>query len=698
MNRNRQLIVFAVAQALVPFGLTGVAFAADDRPGELGEIVVTATLRNESAASLPASVSVLTARTLAESGVQHFQDVLALVPNLNWAAGSSRPRYFQLRGIGDLEQYQGAPNPSVAFLIDDIDLSGVGMPATAFDVEQIEVLRGPQGTRYGANALAGLIKVKTAEAVPQFEARTEATLGDDDTRAIGGVVGGALPGVTDGAFRLVAQAYEAAGFRRNAFLDRDDTNGRDERTARLKLRLGGESAFTADFTALYVDLDNGYDAFAIDNSRTTQSDDPGTDAQRTAGGAARLQWQGERSLLTSITSYADSDIDYRFDGDWGNDAFWAPFTPYDFTSSTLRTRRTLTQDLRLASLPLKETSDIAWLVGLYGRRLEEDNQQDDVFNGEVFRALASEFESRSVALYGELDWQATSRLNLGFGLRLERRDAEYADNEGQAFDPTEDMLGGHLSAQLQLAPEHMGYATLARGYKNGGFNIGAVITPDRRDFKPEYLWNAETGFKSRWLEGRVQTELALFYMRRKDQQEQTSFQLDPGDPLSFVFYTDNAAEGENYGAEASLRWRASEAWRIDATLGLLEARYVDYERPDANLTGREQTHAPGWQYALGITWQHPLGFMAHADVTGRDGFYFSASHPERESAAHFVNVKAGFEVERWTAYLWGANVFDENYSQLGFFFGNEPPDFTPKRYTQAGDPRRWGATVIFHFE
>src|ERR1039458_4060332 len=122
--------------------------AADET---LQEIVVTASLRGSSAAQPPQSVSVLDAATLQGAGVQHLEDVLSLIPNLSWASGTSRPRFFQLRGIGEVEQYQGAPNPSVGFLIDDIDFSGVGMPATLFDVRQVEVLRGPQGTSYGAN-------------------------------------------------------------------------------------------------------------------------------------------------------------------------------------------------------------------------------------------------------------------------------------------------------------------------------------------------------------------------------------------------------------------------------------------------------------------------------------------------------------------------------------------------------------------
>src|SRR5579863_4659137 len=188
--------------AAVCAALSGIA-AADD---SLQEIVVTASLRDTNAADLPQSVTVLDAATLQGAGVQHFEDVLEMIPNLSWASGSSRPRFFELRGIGEVEQYQGAPNPSVGFLIDDIDFSGVGMPATLFDTRQVEVLRGPQGTIYGANALAGLISVRTMDPGSDFELHGEVTAADYDTRAASLAVGDGFAAGNAG-WRLVAQQY-----------------------------------------------------------------------------------------------------------------------------------------------------------------------------------------------------------------------------------------------------------------------------------------------------------------------------------------------------------------------------------------------------------------------------------------------------------------------------------------------------------
>ncbi|HEY8535433.1 MAG TPA: TonB-dependent receptor, partial [Vicinamibacterales bacterium] len=528
---------FIQGLGVIAAGMTAAAWAAQPEP-PLEEVVVEASLRRQTVDELPTSVTVLERETLQLAGVQHFQDVLGLVPNLNWSAGTSRPRYFQLRGIGELEQFQGAPNTSVGFLIDGIDFSGIGMPATLFDVEQIEVLRGPQGTTYGANALAGLISVRTREPRPEPELRAELKAGEYGTYGFGGVIGGALPGSDSSAYRLVAQRHRSDGFRRNAFLGRDDTNGYDETTLRGRLSWDAGDDLQLDFTAMYVDLDNGYDAFAIDNSRVTHSDKPGRDAQRSSALAVAAEYRGFGSFtLRSTTTFADSDIVYSFDGDWGNDAFWGPFAPYDFTSQTLRNRRTWSQELRAVSAPGSEIGGrAAWVAGLYVLDSRETNDQLDTFNGEVFNPppLSSRYDATNYAAYGELDIGLTQRTRLSLGARVERRDADYEDNRGSAFDPSETMVGGHLSLEYALSPSRHLYATLSRGYKAGGFNIGASVPEPRRTFDAEYLWNLETGLKSSSGDGRLDSQVALFYMRRTDQQVHTSVQLDPGDPLSFV--------------------------------------------------------------------------------------------------------------------------------------------------------------------
>lgn len=655
----------------------------------LQEVVVTASLRRERLADLPASVTVLDAASVRGAGLQHLQDLLPLVPNLNWASGSSRPRYFQLRGIGETDQWQGAPNPSVGFLIDGIDFSGIGTPATLFDVAQVEVLRGPQGTTYGANALAGLINVATRGASAEPEARLELTAGDYDTRSAGAVLGGALG--ENVAARVVAQRYRSDGFRQNDFLRRDDTNGFDETTLRGRLSIDAGEALAVDLAALWIDLDNGYDAFAIDNSRRTLADKPGRDAQRSRGASARLDWSGaERFTLQSTSAWADSDIRYSFDGDWG-------FDPgYDFTSRFLRRHRSLSEDLRLVSRARAETAgDWSWLAGLYALDVLETNDQLDLFDGDVFRALQSRYAATNLAAYGQLEWRPAQRWRLSAGLRAERREARYRDSDGSAFAPRDRMLGGNLAAEYRLDGGRSAYLTLARGYKAGGFNLGALIPEGRRLFAPEFLRSAELGVRAPFGAGRGSLDAALFYMRRSDQQVSTSAQLDPGDPLSFIFLTDNAAEGENWGAELAGNWRASDTLRLGATLGLLRTRYIGYRVGERVLDGRDQAHAPRWQYSLTMEYRSPRGPYARADLQGVAAFYYSESHDQRSRSYELLNLRAGWAGERWDASLWMRNALDATWTQRGFFFGNEPPDFPEKLYVQPGDPRQFGLTFTY---
>jgi outer membrane receptor protein involved in Fe transport len=671
----------------------------------IDEIIVTADFRERPASELPASVTVLGAEVIEKLAVQHFEELINVVPNLNWSGDGHRARYLQIRGVGELEQYQGAPNPSVGFLIDDIDFSGIGTVATLFDIQRIEVLRGPQGTRYGANALAGLVYVQSAMPTDQFDGRVQLTAGDDNARSIGGAIGGP---VTDSLlFRLSAQHFEGNGFRENAHLGRKDTNGRDETTVRGRLRWLPTDDLSVDFAAMAADVDNGYDAFAIDNSYTMLSDKPGVDTQTSVGASVRVEWAGsERLTFTSITSVADSDIDFSFDAAWGNDDAWAPIT-YDYISLSDRERRTVSQEFRFASTETGRLfgGSTDWLIGIYALKLEDDlltiNQgeyfdPDFNFADSLDDTFGSVYEATNIAAFGQLERTFGGATRLSVGLRIEQRSTDYDDTARLHADPSETMSGGEITLSHDHSDSMTSYVSLSKGYKAGGFNLG-VVPDGRREFGPEEAWNLEAGIKTSTLGDTVWLNVAAFFSRRDDQQVRTSFQLIPNDPASFVFYTDNAAQGETLGLEADIRWFVSEELELYANIGLLDATFDDFITPQVDLSGREQAHAPDYTLAAGASYRHEGGFFARVDMTARDAFYFDVSHDQVSRPYELINARVGYDAGRWSLQLWGRNLLDREYAVRGFYFGNEPPNFPNALYTRLGDARQVGVTFDMRF-
>ena len=687
---------------LIPYlaAIASPCVGAAETSAKLEPVVVTATLRPIPASEISGAVTVLAGDDIRSAAVVHLEELLPQIPSLSWAGASSRPRYFQLRGIGELEQYQGAPNPSLGFLVDEIDFSGIGMIASLFDVEQVEVLRGPQGTRYGANALGGLIKVKTRDPAPERELNAETSVGSDGLWSAGVAAGGGIgmSGEVDGAWRAVFHRAVGDGFRENRYLGRDDTNDRDETTARVKFRLSAESGWRADLNLMHADFDNGYDAFAIDNSLDTLSDRPGCDAQQSDGASLDISRGGtDVRELRSITTWAESDIVASFDGDWGNDRDWGADGPYDFFSDTRRNRRTISQDLR-ASQSLGDAG--SWIAGVWISRLEESNGIAD--NGRYLddafvRQLDSRYRATSAALYGQVDWTLRPETTLTAGLRAEQRDAHYDDSDGANFDPRDRLWGGEVALTHRLGATQLLWASLSRGFRAGGFNIGTAVPDDRQEFTPEYLWSAELGWKGVDQARGWSSDFNLFYMRRQHLQVATSLQTDPQDPLTFMYLTDNAESGEAWGFESSAALQAGDRVELEAMLSWMDSRFHGYRFGERNLEGREWAHAPEWKAALAATWRHPAGWMARLDLSGEAGFYFDTSHDQRSDSRFLANLRAGYEAERWSIHAWGRNLLDQRYPVRGFYFENEPPDFPTELYLRWGDPRQVGMTARFSF-
>lgn len=723
-NRHSPFLTRAPLALAIAAALSSAAFAqtdAIDKPNpstEMEVMVVTADFRSSSLEKMPSSITVIDSQKIQDESAQHFEDLLNSIANFNWSGGSSRPKYFQIRGVGEQEQYQGAPNSSVGYIIDDIDLSGIGMVSSMYDLQQVEVLRGPQGTRYGANALAGLIYLKSNDPTDVFEHGAEVSLGDDNLRTFSGFSSGPLTDSGKLLYRVSLQQHQQNGYHDNLYLGRDDTNGRDEFSGRAKLRWYATDDLQFDLTVLHADFDNGYDVWSLTNSPTqTTSDQPGVDSQRTTGAGFKATYSGAETFeLTSLTSFANTDHHYSYDGDWSNPEYWASkqcsdddgnLAPcqYDYFWDKTGQRKTVSQEFRLSSTEqgriFADSTD--WLLGVYAMNLKEDNQLYSEYNTWPDEVLDSEYEATNYALFGQLDTDLGSDYALSVGLRLERRNSHYSDTNNDNFDPSETMWGGHIAVSKVLNDSHNAYVRVARGYKAGGFNMTLPVElNDKKEFSTETLYNYEIGLKSHWLAGLIDTNLALFYMDRQDQQVAAS-QQDPDKPQRFILFTENAGSSNNYGAELDATWYATDNLQIYSSLGWLETAYGDYQYQDkygteVDLTGRDLAHSPHLTYSLGGTYRTNSGWFTNLNLSGKSEFYYSDSNESRSEPYTIVNARVGYEASAWSAYLWGRNLFNEEYGVRGFYFGNEPDNgWAEKQYIRYGDPRQIGVTFNVKF-
>jgi outer membrane cobalamin receptor len=337
-------------------------FSQQDDP--LEEVVVSG-YRQQPARELGLSLSVLDAQDIERAAVSRLEELIPLVPNFNLSGEGSRARYLQIRGIGEREQYEGVPNPSVGFYLDDIDLSGISGIAGVFDLDSVEVLRGPQSSRFGGSALAGVVYATSTDPREDVGNRVALSVGEDDFRSTGIALGGQLSANTWG--RISVHGDRSDGFRDNAWTG-SATNRRNEMTAHGKLAWQAGDDWEALLTLLYADNDNGYDAWTVRNDDITHSDRPGQDQQTTTAGSLRvaraLPAGGE---FQSISALSSSDILFSFDGDWGNTDFWQDYGGYvyDYQYANPRQRDSLSQELRLVSAPGAIGGHTDWVLGVF---------------------------------------------------------------------------------------------------------------------------------------------------------------------------------------------------------------------------------------------------------------------------------------------------------------------------------------------
>jgi outer membrane receptor protein involved in Fe transport len=658
-------------------------------------IIVTSDFRDKSLAKTSNAVTVLSTEQIAEKAHVSFENVIGQIPNVNFSTGGSRAHYIQIRGIGERSQFLSPVNPSVGLILDGIDVSDSALALTMFDVNQIEVLKGPQGTTFGSNGMAGVVSLQSNEPTEELEGHIETTIGNYNTKTMGLAVGGTLiENKLLGRFSIYKNTSD--GFMENKYLNKDDTQNIDELTAKAQLSLLVNDDLTIDLNLLHVDVDNGYDAFTFDNSYNTYSDEPGEDTQKTNAFALKSTYQIRNKMhLISKVSYSHSDLRYSYDEDWSYvGAFSNGYSSFD---KYVREREKIDIDLRLVSDEdgriLNDTTD--WTFGVYYKDQSEDLERKSTYT--------SSYDTENVAIYGQLDSKLNQKLTLTTGLRVENWDAKFKDSDSLSIDTDEVLVGGKIGLSYQRNENNLYYTTLSKGYKPGGVNADNSLSTDARDFETEHLWNLDLGTTFSNLENKLISRVNFFYGLRIDQQVKSSnVEIQLNGSTKFVDYLANAAKSTYYGVEAQTDYYPNDTLHLFASVGLLKSKFNDYEDPNpsnVDVNGRAPAQSPDYQYNIGFDYMITSTIQLKADIEGKDSYYFSNRHNEKSGSYTLLNTSISYEKSNWTTTLWGKNLTDKSYQTRGFgSFGNNPGNgYATELYTQQGNPRTFGLTVGYNF-
>ena len=691
-----------ITAALLP--LLGAPIAANADDSDLERIVVTGDFQRESIQTLSASASLFSEDEINQRGASYLDEMLGSTANVNFASGASRGRYIQIRGVGLRSQFVDPINPSVGLVIDGINYSGLGGSSLLFDIDQVEIYRGPQGTRFGADGMAGMIQMGSAKATSDPSLKLQVGAGTYNTREAGIA---ASTGLTDDTSARVSYfRRKSDGYVDNLYLN-DETQNQDEQVARFKLNSQLTKHLNTELNLHYIDINNGYDAFTLDNSRNSVADEPGQDNQQSYAIGVNNTYTGFDAFDVNLNlSAIDTELLYSFDEDWVcNDTSEpklcaAGLHPDGYSSTDLYSR-----DRDDQSVDLQFNSKTGnWVAGIYYQNRDVDLERQYTWLASPF---SSTYETSNVAVYGQVATPIGPKTTLITGLRVEQYQGDYTDSNGFIQDTDDVMVGGKIALEYQVIDRTMIYTSITRGYKAGGINsealakakdeglnLSADFFQQHTSFDPEYLWSGEFGVKGSSLDDKFTLRLAAFYMHRDDIQLK-AWQVEG---QQFTGYVDNASSGSNYGLEVEGSYQLTDNLFLTGSAGYLNTEIDDFvTQSGLNQDGREQAQSPKYQYAFTARYNFTNAFYGMVGIEGKDDYYFSDSHNSQATSSNLVNLSFGYEADMWAVRAWARNVFDETVPTRGFEFGNDPQDgYATHTYTQLGEPRVAGVTFTLN--
>jgi len=695
------------------------------------EIVVTARRVSERLHDVPASVSVYTAADLAGLNIGGFDDLRTRVPNLQYYDFNVGLPHFFVRGIGSVNR-SGASDAAVGVFVDDVYIPrGFGVSATFFDMERIEVLRGPQGTLFGRNSVGGAIALHTRQPTAGFFASASADIGNNGRRDAGTVVNVPFSDRVFGRLAVLSKTYQG-----NALNTETGHHLEDEHSLSIRgsLKLMPTNKFT-----LLLSADRTRDEgrgnwwhlgaegpFSIGKSnpdpRRGRNPVEGMKDRHDWGGSSRIEWETGAGALTSITAYRRHEYS-ALDNTTG--LFVSELTDPDrfqfhhtlFVQGQEQTSRMFTQEVRWSS---RHEGRVSWLGGLY--YLNEDIERIPTtryrfifFNSEGEFGYVANNHVRSYAAFGQVEYRFQNAFSVAAGVRFtEDRKTHSSSTFGQHFlgfsdggKPVTGWAVNTAGAWSDLTPavslrydagrDVSLYGTVSKGFKSGGFNDeGAEKLMVATAFGPETAWNYEIGVKRMLPGARGSINASVFHLDYRDLQVEQFVQPDPSLPP--VEITTNAGKTTINGVE--LEWEArlvDELW-LYGSYSHLNSEIHDIALNGVDISGNQLAYAPenkiyiGSEYALRRGRTH--GVSLRVGFSYSDEFFGDIGNSDIVVLTSRRLVDAGVTWttgRHWQIVLWGKNLTDQLYAVTA----TEVP--VQDRYEKFGAPRQYGATLQYQF-
>jgi iron complex outermembrane recepter protein len=704
----------ALALVLMSTPLFGQANAQgvdeEDAVRGLDTIVVTAQKRAENVQDVPISITAFNDATLIKLGATSLRGIEAATPNLTFGSGGRASRgEIGIRGVTDNSRNIGS-DARVGVYVDGVYMGrSYAADPDLLGVERVEVLRGPQGTLFGRNTVAGAINITTRAPADTFEAELVADIGNLDYRRIAGRVD--LPLSDKASLALTLGKTERDGFIRNVTLG-NTFNGIDRFAGRGALRLDASEQLSFTLAADYMDEDvrqqseqaiAGPAHLLAPDIFEAAHDADGFDARNIWGASLTTDYAFANGIdFTSITAMREAEFDTRNIEEDYSPGFVA-------ISNFNEDNSQFTQEIRLSN---GGGDRLGWVAGLYYLDTDISTRRNAVA-GPLFPTGPGVTETpgkvtiESLAAFVDAQFQLTDRLELTGGIRWTQEDKslDYSISDGLGFFVNFDNYRDSLSdtdlspragVNYHVSDDVMVYASYARAFKSGGWNADFITTLDQIDYGAEQADNFEIGLKSTLLDNRLRFNLSAFSTAYDQFQIFQFVQVATGGTIITVT---NAGEATTEGVEAEVVWRPMDRLTITANGAWTDAvfdRFRDGGGPGIDFDGNQLPYAPEWKHFVSAEYVFPLGqsgdLTAYASYSDGDDYY---TNPNNDPLFHevagvgLVNARLTYSDPegRYEVALWGENLTDEHYYRsTGVSFLGVPRGV-------AALPRTWGVRL-----